>query len=65
MTSPHEHEGNPPTAKKAVYYIIIETTQPVSDTEWQMDEVSDRVEQMTESLNFDANVWIDEVEYET
>ncbi len=61
MTDEHD---NPTTAKKAVYYIIIETTEPVEDTEWQMNEVNDLTEQMGRMIDFGANIWVDEVEYE-
>ena len=61
MTNEHD---NPTTAKKAVNYIIIETTEPVEDTGWQMNEVNDLTEQMGRMIDFGANIWVDEVEYE-
>jgi hypothetical protein len=64
MTDEHENEGNPTTAKKAVYYIIIETTEPVEDTEWQMNEVNELTEQMGRMIDFGATIWVDEVEYD-
>jgi len=64
MTDEHENEGNPTTAKKSVYYIIIETTEPVEDTEWQMNEVNELTEQMGRMIDFGATIWVDEVEYD-
>lgn len=62
--TPDNNEGNPSTAKKAYYYIIIEATD-VEDTEWQVDEVNDLTDQLGRMLSFNGTVWLDEVEYET
>lgn len=56
-------EGNPVTAKKAVYYIIIEA-HDVEDTEFQVEEVNDLTEQIGRMLSFNGTVWLDEVEYD-
>ena len=56
-------EGNPPTAKKAFYYIIIEAND-VEDTEWQVQEVNELTEQIGRMLDFNATVWLDDVVYE-
>ena len=56
-------EGNPVTAKKAVYYIIIEA-HDVEDTEFQVEEVTDLTEQLGRMLSFNGTVWLDEVEYD-
>jgi hypothetical protein len=56
-------EGNPLTAKKAVYYIIIEA-HDVEDTEFQVEEVTDLTEQLGRMLSFNGTVWLDEVEYD-
>ena len=62
--TPGNNEGNPPTAKKAWYHIIIEADD-VEDTEWQVDEVTDLTEQWGRDLSFNASMWLDDVEYET
>lgn len=56
-------EGNPVTAKKAVYHIIIEAND-VEDTEFQVEEVTDLTEQLGRMLSFNGTVWLDEVEYD-
>ena len=56
-------EGNPSTAKKAVYHIIIEA-HDVEDTEFQVEEVNDLTEQLGRMLSFNGTVWLDEVEYD-
>jgi hypothetical protein len=64
MTDEHDNdEGNPVTAKKAVYYIIIEA-HDVEDTEFQVEEVTDLTEQLGRMLSFNGTVWLDEVEYD-
>jgi hypothetical protein len=62
--TPDNDEGNPPTAKKAYYHIIIEATD-VEDTDWQADEVTDLTDQLGRMLSFNGTVWLDDVEYET
>lgn len=64
MTDEHDNNPNPPTAKKAWYHIIIEATD-VEDTEWQAEEVTMLTEQMGNMIDFNASVWLDDVEYET
>jgi hypothetical protein len=61
MTEP---EDNPSTAKKAIYYIIIEA-HDVEDTEFQAEEVNELTEQIGQMLSFNGTVYLDEVEYET
>jgi hypothetical protein len=56
-------EGNPSTAKRATYYIIIEA-EDVEDTEFQVEEVNDLTEQLGRMLSFNGTVWLDEVEYD-
>jgi hypothetical protein len=56
-------EGNPSTAKRATYYIIIEA-HDVEDTEFQVEEVNDLTEQLGRMLSFNGTVWLDEVEYD-
>jgi hypothetical protein len=64
MTDEHDNdEGNPITAKKAVYHIIIEA-HDVEDTEFQVEEVNDLTEQLGRMLSFNGTVWLDEVEYD-
>jgi hypothetical protein len=63
VTDPTDNNPNPPTAKKAIYHIIIEATD-VDDTEWQVDEVNDLTEQLGRMLSFNGTVWLDEVEYD-
>lgn len=59
-----DYQGdNPPTAKKAFYYIIIEAND-VEDTEWQVQEVNELTEEIGRMLDFNASVWLDEVTYE-
>lgn len=57
-------EGNPSRVDKAVYHIVIETVGPVEDTEFQVEEVSQITEQVANMLGFEANVWLEEAEYE-
>lgn len=61
---PDEEEDNPSTAKKAIYYIIIEA-HDVEDTEFQSEEVNELTEQIGQMLSFNGTVYLDEVEYET
>lgn len=64
MTDEHDNtEGNPATAKKAIYHIIIEA-HDVEDTEFQVEEVTDLTDQLGRMLSFNGTVWLDEVEYE-
>jgi len=64
MTDEHDNnEGNPNTAKRATYYIIIEA-HDVEDTEFQVEEVNDLTEQLGRMLSFNGTVWLDEVEYD-
>lgn len=56
-------EGNPITAKRATYHIIIEA-HDVEDTEFQVEEVNDLTEQLGRMLSFNGTVWLDEVEYD-
>jgi hypothetical protein len=56
-------EGNPLTAKRATYHIIIEA-HDVEDTEFQVEEVTDLTEQLGRMLSFNGTVWLDEVEYD-
>ncbi len=57
------NEGNPLTAKRAVYHIIIEA-HDVEDTEFQVEEVNDLTDQLGRMLSFNGTVWLDEVEYD-
>ena len=59
-----EEEGNPGTAKKAIYHIIIEA-HDVEDTEFQAEEVTELTEQIGQMLSFNGTVWLDDTEYET
>lgn len=59
-----DNEGNPGTAKKAIYHIIIEA-HDVEDTEFQVEEVNELTEQIGQMLSFNGTVWLDDVEYET
>ena len=59
-----EEEGNPSTAKKAIYHIIIEA-HDVEDTEFQAEEVTELTEQIGQMLSFNGKVWLDDTEYET
>ena len=59
-----EEEGNPSTAKKAIYHIIIEA-HDVEDTEFQAEEVTELTEQIGQLLSFNGKVWLDDTEYET
>jgi len=59
-----EEEGNPSTAKKAIYHIIIEA-HDVEDTEFQSEEVNELTEQIGQMLSFNGTVYVDDVEYET
>jgi len=64
MTDEHDNdEGNPSTAKRATYHIIIEA-HDVEDTEFQVEEVNDLTEQLGRMLSFNGTVWLDEVEYD-
>jgi hypothetical protein len=64
VTDEHDNdEGNPTTAKRAVYHIIIEASD-VEDTEFQVEEVNDLTEQLGRMLSFNGTVWLDEVEYD-
>jgi len=56
-------EGNPLTAKRVVYHIIIEA-HDVEDTEFQVEEVNDLTPQLGRMLSFNGTVWLDEVEYD-
>ena len=56
-------EGNPVTAKRATYHIIIEA-HDVEDTEFQAEEVTDLTDQLGRMLSFNGTVWLDEVEYD-
>ena len=59
-----EEEGNPSTAKKAIYHIIIEA-HDVEDTEFQAEEVTELTERIEQLLSFNGKVWLDDTEYET
>ena len=59
-----EEEGNPSTAKKAIYHIIIEA-HDVEDTEFQAEEVTELTERIEQLLSFNGTVWLDDTEYET
>jgi hypothetical protein len=59
-----KEEDNPSTAKKAIYYIIIEA-HDVEDTEFQAEEVNELTERIEQMLSFNGTVHLDEVEYET
>jgi len=59
-----KEEDKPSTAKKAIYYIIIEA-HDVEDTEFQAEEVNELTEQIGQMLSFNGTVYLDEVEYET
>jgi hypothetical protein len=61
---PDKEEDNPSTAKKAIYYIIIEA-HDVEDTEFQAEEVNELTERIEQMLSFNGTVYLDEVEYET
>lgn len=56
-------EGNPLTAKRATYHIIIEA-HDVEDTEFQAEEVTDLTDQLGRMLSFNGTVWLQEVEYD-
>jgi hypothetical protein len=59
-----KEEDNPSTAKKAIYYIIIEA-HDVEDTEFQAEEVNELTERIEQMLSFNGTVYVDDVEYET
>ena len=56
-------EGNPLTAKRATYHIIIEA-HDVEDTEFQAEEVTDLTDQLGRMLSFNGTVWLQDVEYD-
>ena len=64
MTDETDNNPNPLTAKKAWYYIIIET-QDVEDTDWQMDEINDITRTVSKLLPHGSECWVDDVVYET
>ena len=64
MTDEHDNdEGNPVTAKRATYHIIIEA-HDVEDTEFQAEEVTDLTDQLGRMLSFNGTVWLQDVEYD-
>ena len=64
MTDETDNNPNPDTAKKAIYYLIIET-HDVEDTDWEMDEINEITRTVSKLLPFGSECWVDEVEYET
>lgn len=64
MTDETDNNPNPDTAKKAIYYLIIET-HDVEDTDWQMDEINEITRTVNKLLPFGSDCWVEEVEYET
>ena len=63
MTDEHDNDPNPGTAKKAIYYIIIQT-HDVEDTDWEMQEINEITRTVQKMLPSMSECWVDEVEYE-